>query len=113
MAVVKGKPQILATGTFKVQGYDPLDGSELWAVDGMQMKCIPTPVVQGDVAYAVSGYGGDCVAIRLDGSRGNVTGTNVVWKRKNRCPGPDRLRYRAGSSLTKLVTHRDGLPLPS
>src|SRR5262249_60461582 len=93
VATVRGRPQILATGTFKVQAYDPADGSEIWTVDGMQMQCIPTPVVQGDLAYAVSGYGGGWGASPLHGGRRDPAATNVAWEREKThepsvtCPG--------------------------
>src|SRR5262249_42149294 len=48
-AWVKGKPQIVVAGTYRIQGYDPANGRELWSVRGMQMQCIPTPVVDGEL----------------------------------------------------------------
>jgi outer membrane protein assembly factor BamB len=82
LARVGDRPQLLVAGTYRVQGYDPETGSELWSLGGMQMQCIPSPVVVGDRAYAVSGYSGDCIAFRLDGGRGDLTDSHVVWKRK-------------------------------
>jgi outer membrane protein assembly factor BamB len=75
-------PQIVVTGTYRVQGYDPADGKELWSVRGLEMQCIPSPVVQDGLAYAVSGRDGYCFAVRLDGTRGDVTSSHVLWKRK-------------------------------
>src|SRR5262249_12976824 len=84
---VKGRPQVICTGTYRVQGYDLEAGAPLWSVAGMQMQCIPSPVVAGDLAYAVSGTNGDCMAIRLDGRPGDRTADSVVWKRaKPRMP---------------------------
>lgn len=81
ITVVKGKPQVIVAGTYRVKGYDLEAGNELWTVSGMQMQCIPSPVVLGDMLYAVSGRRGNNLAIRLDGSRGDLTNTNVVWKK--------------------------------
>jgi outer membrane protein assembly factor BamB len=86
VAVVKGRTQIIVAGTYKVQAYDAEDGSELWTVNGLQMQCIPTPVVMGDLVYAVSGRRGNNLAIRLDGSRGDLSKTHVVWKRNKGTP---------------------------
>jgi outer membrane protein assembly factor BamB len=86
IAVVKGRTQIIVAGTYKVQAYDAEDGSELWTVAGLQMQCIPTPVVMGDLVYAVSGRRGNNLAIRLDGSRGDLSKTHVVWKRNKGTP---------------------------
>ena len=86
-AQVVGKMQLIVTGTYRVKGYDAADGSELWSVDGMRMQCIPSPVVQNGVAFAVSGRAGNTLAIQLDGSRGNLTGTRqVLWKKSRSAP---------------------------
>src|SRR5262249_45398789 len=77
---VGGRRQLIAAGTYRVQGYDAETGKELWAVTGMQMQCIPTPVVHGDTVYAVSGRDHYTLAVRLDGGRGDLTRTNVAWK---------------------------------
>ncbi|HJT77356.1 MAG TPA: PQQ-binding-like beta-propeller repeat protein [Gemmataceae bacterium] len=80
LADVRGRKQIIASGTYKVKGYDAETGAELWSVRGLQMQCIPTPTVVGQTAYAVSGLQNYTLAIRLDGSRGDLTGTHIVWK---------------------------------
>jgi outer membrane protein assembly factor BamB len=80
-AQVNGKRQIIVTGTHRVKGYEADDGAELWSVGGLQMQCIPSPVVAGDRVYAVSGRAGYNLAIRLDGGRGDLTRTHVVWKK--------------------------------
>src|SRR5262249_2352669 len=79
-ARVKGKTQILTSGTFKVKGYDAETGTEVWSVTGVQEQCIPTPVVHGDLAYVVSGRDHYSLAIHLDGARGDLTETHVKWK---------------------------------
>lgn len=86
LATVKGKPQIIASGTHLVKGYDAATGKELWTVKGMQQQCIPTPIVSGGFAYAVSGRKGNSLKIRLDGAAGDVTDTHVVWKKSRGSP---------------------------
>jgi outer membrane protein assembly factor BamB len=85
-AVVNGKPQVIVTGTHEVRGYDAVTGSELWRVHGLEQECIPSPVVEGNMVYAVSGRKGVTLAIRLDDRRGDVTATNVVWKSRRGAP---------------------------
>lgn len=86
-ATVNGKTQLIVTGTYQVKGYDAADGAELWKADGMQMQCIPSAVGQNDVVYAVSGRKGNTLAIRLDGSRGDVSNkSTVVWRYKRGAP---------------------------
>jgi outer membrane protein assembly factor BamB len=83
MAVrVKERMEIVATGTYGVRGSDAEDGSEMWSVRGLEMQCIPSPVTEGGLVYAVSGRNSFTLAIRLDGKRGNLTTTHVVWKVK-------------------------------
>ncbi len=75
--------QIIAVGTYQVKGYDLARGNELWSVTGMQMQCIPTPVVLGDSLFAVSGRNHYTLAIRLDGKQGDLTQSHVVWKERS------------------------------
>jgi outer membrane protein assembly factor BamB len=86
VATVGGKRQVIVTGTYQVKGYDPTDGAELWSVSGLRMQCIPSPVVQGNVVYAVSGRKGTTLAIHLDVRRGDLTSTNVLWKSNRGAP---------------------------
>jgi outer membrane protein assembly factor BamB len=81
---VKGDPQIIVVGTYKVKAYEPKTGKELWTVNGAGFQCIPTPVVAGDLLLAASGEG--TLAIRLDGSTGDLTSSHVVWKSKRGSP---------------------------
>jgi outer membrane protein assembly factor BamB len=80
VATVKGRKQVIAVGTHQVKGYDFEGGSELWSVTGMQMQCIPTPVVHGDRLHAISGRDHYTLAIRLDGAQGDLTKSHVLWK---------------------------------
>lgn len=77
---VKGGLEIVTFGTNFVRSYDAAKGNELWRVDGMHFQCIPSPVVMGDVVFASSGE--NTMAIKMDGSRGDLTKSNVLWKNK-------------------------------
>jgi outer membrane protein assembly factor BamB len=79
-ARVRGKTQILAAGTYVLKGYDAGSGAELWSVRGLQMQCIPSPVVCGDRVFAVSGRDFYALAVRLNGSKGDLTDSHVLWK---------------------------------
>lgn len=86
LAMVKGKPQLIASGTHLVKGYDAATGRDLWTVKGLQQQCIPTPIVAGDFVYAVSGRKGNSLKIRLDGATGDLTESHVVWKKPRGAP---------------------------
>jgi outer membrane protein assembly factor BamB len=83
LATVQGRKQVIAAGTHQVKGYDLARGNELWSVTGLQMQCIPTPVVHGDRVYAISGRDHYTLAIRLDGAQGDLTNSHVLWKVKS------------------------------
>jgi outer membrane protein assembly factor BamB len=83
-ATVNGRVQVIAAGTYRVQGYDAQKGNELWSVTGMQQQCIPSPVVEGGLLFAVSGRDHYTLAIRLDGRQGDLTRTHVAWKARSR-----------------------------
>src|SRR5262245_34462046 len=78
----KGRTQIVAAGTYKVKGYDAQNGSELWSVHGLEMQCIPSPVTETNLIYAISGRNNFTLAIRLDDQRGDLTKSQLVWKAK-------------------------------
>jgi outer membrane protein assembly factor BamB len=82
-ARVGGKTQILAAGTHTLKGYDAATGAELWTVQGLQVQCIPSPVVSGEHALAVSGRDAHTLCVRLEGARGDCTTTHVDWKSKS------------------------------
>jgi outer membrane protein assembly factor BamB len=81
----KDRTHLVVIGTHQVKGYDAADGAELWKVGGMTMQCIPSPVAEGNIVYAVSGRKGNTVAIRLDGARGEIE-KNVVWSYSRGAP---------------------------
>jgi len=83
---VNGKPQLVVSGSYQVRGYDAGDGAELWRVQGMQNQCIPSPIADGSMVYAVSGRKGQSLAIKMDGQRGDVTARNVVWRSSKGAP---------------------------
>jgi outer membrane protein assembly factor BamB len=90
---VKGETQVVVIGSYTVKGYEPNKGKELWTVSGAGFQCIPTPVLHGGLLLAASGEG--TLAIRLDGSRGDLTKTHVAWKSKRGSPFvPSPVCYR-------------------
>jgi outer membrane protein assembly factor BamB len=83
VARVRGRTEVLAAGTHTLKGYDAATGAELWTVHGMQTQCIPSPVVQGERVYAVSGREHFTLCVRLDGAAGDLTTTHVDWKARS------------------------------
>jgi outer membrane protein assembly factor BamB len=77
---LKDHVEIVAIGTYRAHGYDAKNGGELWSVTGMHEQCIPSPVALGDRVFLSSGVG--TLAVKLDGTTGEVDKSNVVWRNK-------------------------------
>jgi outer membrane protein assembly factor BamB len=77
-----GKPQAIVSATKRVRGYDLTTGTELWQCAGLTENVVSSPVYyRGLVIAGNSYYSQAMLAIRLDGAKGDITGTDhVVWK---------------------------------
>ncbi len=98
-----GTTQVIVPGTKRVRGYDLASGALLWECGGLSSNIVASPVAADGVVYAGSSYDTRAMlAIRLDGARGDITGTNqVVWSRRRGTPYvPSPLLY--GDSLYNL-----------
>src|SRR4029079_2044507 len=76
-----GKAQVITTATNRIRSYDLTTGEQIWEHEGLTTNAIPTPVREGGVLFATSGYqGSKLFAIRL-GKTGDLTGSDaIVWK---------------------------------
>lgn len=79
---VNGKPQIVASGTTAVRGYDLEKGGILWETGGMTTNAIPSPVIADGVAYVMSGFrGSKLLAIELAKAKGKLEDTDAIrWE---------------------------------
>jgi outer membrane protein assembly factor BamB len=82
-----GKGQVIVSASGKVRGYDLASGKELWSCGGLGSNPIPTPVVDGDTVYVMSGHREPkLIAIAL-GRTGDLTGTDAVrWSYNKSTP---------------------------
>ena len=82
VAKVEGRAQVIVPGMERLISYDMTDGSVVWESEGLTMNPIPSPVYSDGLVIAMSGYrGNDLKAVRLDGARGDITGTqSVIWE---------------------------------
>ena len=104
-----GKPQVIISGTNRVRGYDLATGNVIWECGGLSANIISSPVAADGMVYAGSSYDKRALlAIRLDGARGDITGTDqVVWTRRRGTPYvPSPLLY--GDSLY-VLRHYQGI----
>jgi outer membrane protein assembly factor BamB len=104
-----GKAQVIVPGTNRLRGYDLASGAVIWECGGLSSNIVASPVAADGVIYSGSSYDTRAVlAIRLDGARGDITGTEqVIWSRTRGAPYvPSPLLY--GNSLYTLQ-HYQGI----
>jgi hypothetical protein len=73
------RDEIIVSSQYRVYGYDPDSGKELWSAGGTTFEVIPTPSVGDGLVFASAGRAGPTLAIRPGGT-GDVTATHVAWK---------------------------------
>jgi outer membrane protein assembly factor BamB len=104
-----GRVQVIVSGTARVRGYDLESGETIWECGGLSANIVASPVAGGGMVFAGSSYDKRALlAIRLDGARGDITGTGqVAWERFRGTPYvPSPLLY--GEALY-FLTHYQGI----
>ena len=92
-----GRPQVVISGTDRVRGYDLATGRVIWQCGGLSRNVVASPVAGDGMVVAASSYDTRAMlAIRLEGARDDITGTDqVVWTRGRRTPYvPSPLLYK-------------------
>jgi hypothetical protein len=84
----QGRPQVVVSGTNRIRSYELETGHVLWECGGLSSNIVASPVYDDGMVFAGSSYESRALlAIRLDGARGDVTGTSqVAWSRSERTP---------------------------
>ena len=93
----EGRPQLIISGTGRVRGYDLATAQVIWECDGLSANVVASPVAADGMVFVGSSYDTrNMLAIRLDGAKGDITGTDrVVWSRRRGTPYvPSLLLYR-------------------
>ncbi|MDP6929450.1 MAG: PQQ-binding-like beta-propeller repeat protein [Planctomycetota bacterium] len=83
-----GRHQLIVPGTKRVRAYDTDSGEIVWECSGLSRNIVASPVAGHGMVFAGSSYDTRAMyGIRLDGSLGDITGTDqVVWSRRTRTP---------------------------
>jgi len=85
---VSGKDQLLLTGCELVTSLSPLDGKELWEIEGSTTECVTSTVTDGNLIYTSGGYPDNHMsAVRADGSG------KIVWQNRNRVYVPSLVAH--------------------
>jgi outer membrane protein assembly factor BamB len=76
------RTQVVVSATRRVRGYDVRDGSPIWECAGLTDNVVSSPVHRNGIVIAGNSYYSQAmVAIRLEGAKGDVTGTDrVAWQ---------------------------------
>lgn len=119
-----GKAQVIVSGSQRVRSYDLSDGKLIWECAGLSVEnVVATPVAGHGLVFAGSTYDRPgMLAIRLEGAKGDITGTdNVAWHHKRGAPYvPSPLLYGEalyflnhfqGGVITRMAA-RTGEPKP-
>ncbi len=114
---IKGQDMLISIGSAVGIAYNPETGKEIWrVVDGAE-STIAMPVFENGILYWYTGFtedgkGGkytEFIAVNPDG-KGNITGTNILWRKKeelsrNQCLTPvikDGLIYTVNTRNTMM-----------
>jgi outer membrane protein assembly factor BamB len=77
-----GRAQVIVPGRDVLVSYDLETGAVVWQSAGLTMNAIPSPVYGDGMVFATAGFqGNNLKAIRIDGAKGDITGTpSIVWE---------------------------------
>ncbi|MFM8360690.1 MAG: PQQ-binding-like beta-propeller repeat protein [Verrucomicrobiota bacterium] len=80
------RDELISMGAFRVSGFDPADGRELWWVDIPGFSNVTRPVYAHGLVFLATGFmKPEFWAIRPGGT-GDVTATHVAWKMTRQAP---------------------------
>lgn len=115
VALVDGKPQVMAPGPDHFAAYDLETGGELWRLLAPGWSVVPQPAIgHGLVIYNHDYDNPELVAIRLGGT-GDVTESQVAWRLKRGAPSTpspllieDELYFVSDKGIASCVDARTG-----
>jgi len=93
----EGRAQVVTSGMNRLRSYDLETGTIVWESEGVTMNPIPSPVAENGMVFVTSGLRGNSLkAIRLDGARGDISGTPAIaWSLDHDTPYvPSPLLYQ-------------------
>ena len=105
----QGRSQVVVSATGRVRSYDLASGALVWECGGLSRNVVASPVAAAGMVYVANSYDWQALmAIRLDGARGDITGTEqVAWTLRRLTPYvPSPLLY--GQALY-VLQHNQGI----
>lgn len=93
---VDGRDQLISPAGDRIQGFNPLNGELLWSAYSQGEGVTPSPVFGKSMLYTSSGFEAPTVrAIKLEGAKGEVTTSHIVWEQLKGTPTQSSLIYVA------------------
>lgn len=78
---VAGQDQLVFSFPFRVCGFDPLTGKELWSSSGINALVYTSPLISDDVVVAMGGYNGMALAFRASSdANGELSQASRLWR---------------------------------
>jgi outer membrane protein assembly factor BamB len=111
---VKKQDLLISNGSALCQAFDPNTGKEIWrVVDGAETT-IAMPFIEKGVLFWYTGYNigkdglkyTDLLAVNPDG-KGDITGTNIIWKKKDESSSNQMLSPIIKDGLIYSVTTKN------
>jgi outer membrane protein assembly factor BamB len=84
-----GRAQVIISGSKRVRSYDLATGNMIWECEGLSVEnVVSSPVAGHGLVFMGSTYDKPgMLAIRLEGARGDISGTShVAWRRRQGAP---------------------------
>ena len=82
-----GKTQVITSASNMVRSYDLNDGQIIWQCSGLTGNVIPSPVVDSDVVYCMSGYQGNALYALPLSATGDISDSDeIVWIKRQGTP---------------------------
>ncbi len=115
---VKGQDLLISNGSALCQAFNPLTGEEIWrVVDGAETT-IAMPFIEKGILFWYTGYmenaagdnETDLLAVNPDG-KGDITATNIIWKKKDRTLSNQMLSPVIKDGLIYTVTTMNNMML--
>lgn len=90
-----GRTQVITSGANMVRSYDLDSGEVIWQCGGLTSNAIPSPVVDGDVVFCMTGYQGySLLALPLSATGDISDSDKILWTKDSGTPyTPSPLLY--------------------
>ncbi len=80
---IDGRTQMVVSGSKRIVGFDPRDGSRIWHVEGPTEQFVASMVFDGRWFFMAAGFPTHHVMAIDPGGQGNVTDSHIAWHSTN------------------------------